>query len=667
MERTGHAWQAMVRDLYRVFEKADEERELIRDIDSSIIHAREVGARPVEDVLTDSLDALSRIYDLRVPGLCYVYVGPELLLLEPQVNTFDRPARLDTSDIIRRLAAQRHEGTQVLSRDETADGLFHQLSEANTILLHPIYAYPGELFCVMLFADANPSEGSRLSDPDFHNSLRTVAQQLCIAYEHRLRADQDIKTTELWELFLSSHLAPTRCFYDLAHTVRTAFPTFGPLQVDVLPEVQILTVPDVDSPHFLTIRGTTGSEAPMITKIDVADSIVGLLVEHSDDDLPFFYDDPRKEEYAGRYKSYLGLDGHEPIRTEYALRLRMPDGRFVGILNIESHAADAFNIHHRNAILQFASQITPMVDVFEQRIEHNSIMHRSVISTTSVYLESLAGIFRHGIGTPLLALNLNLGAVRRIIQSTIRAELQPVLTGDDSEAARHVAVIDEELNRVDTVVSKVQNLEKQIGGFAEDFAKDISGFSLIGRFDLRRVIEEIVSLARRSILKDEENITIEVEGEERADAFCSSLLKQHMYSLLTNSIYSLQPQLRSPASPGIIKVILERDSPPDESQELDLNKRWVIRVRDNGGGVDEDQLARLREFRAATRFRDSPGQGLGLLAVQRYMSSIGGWISLDSKPGDYFEVKLLVDEYREDIHGPYSTTGEGALDGAGRD
>lgn len=657
MDRTGQAWKGMVRNLYQVFQQADEERELVRRIDRSIIDAGAVGARSIEAVFGDTLSDLSHIYGLREPGLCYVYVGPELLLLPSRPETLGRPGRLDTSEVIRSLATERREESLILTKDHTSDGLLDQLTDANTILLHPIYVDPGELFCVLVFADSSLAAGSRLSDPELGYSLSAMAQQLCIAYEHDLGGVQEARTKELWDLFLSSHLAPTRCFHDLAHEVQNSFPTFGPLRLDITPEVQILVLPDIDDPHFLTIRGTTGSE-PAITKIDVSDSISGLLVEKSEEELPFFCDDPRKNEYEGRYKRYLGLNRNEPIKTEFAVRLRHPDGRLVGVLNIESAVADAFNLHHRSAVLRFVSRIAPMVDVFEQRITHNRIMHRSVISTTSNYLESLAATFRHGIGTPLLALNLDLSAARRIIQNS---ESEPVIAGKWDDTAKRLAVMEQQLERVDEVLARLLVVEKQIGGFAEDFAKDISGFSETGRFDVRQLIEDTVTLARRSMLKNEENIKIEVHGEERADAFCSLLLKQHMYSLLTNAIYSLQSQSRGPA-PGIINMTLERESPPDESQEQDLNKRWVIRIRDNGGGVDDQQLAQLREFRAETRFRDSPGQGLGLVAVQRYASSIGGWISLNSQSGEFFEVELLLDEYREDIHGPYSTVREGNVD-----
>jgi signal transduction histidine kinase len=663
MDDSRHAWKAIVRELYRVFQKADEERELLRDIDRSIIDAREDGAKRVEDVFCDSLVEISRIHDLRDRGSCYVYVGPKMLLLESELWSFNGPTRLDTSEAIRALASKRNQTAQILSKNEAPDGLFDQLTDANTILIHPIYTELGDLICVLLFADVHPSAGSRLADPDLCDSLRTMAQQLHIAYEHRVRADQEVRTEELWELFLSSHLAPIRCFHDLAHKVRTAFPTFGPLRLARMPEVQILVAPDADNSQFLTIRGTTGSE-PAITKIDVSDSIVGLLIENSKQELPYFYDDPRKEEYEGRYKSYLGLDEPNRIRTEFAVRLCLPDGRLVGILNVESGATDAFNLHHRNALLQFATRIAPMVDVFEQRLMQNRIMHRSVISTTSNYLESLAGTFRHGIGTPLLALHLNVIAGRRIIDESVRPELS-AFAGNVGGTDRLVAM-DQELERVGTVLSKLLTVEAQIGGFAEDFATDISGFSDSGRFDVRQLIDETVGLVRRSMLKDEEYIRIEVHGADHADAFCSLLLKQHLYSLFTNAIYSLQSRPRGPASIGTIDVTVERHSPSDESQELDLNKRWAIVVRDNGDGVSDEQLAQLREFQAETRFRDSPGQGLGLLAVQRYASSIGGWISLASKMGEFFEVKLLVDEYREDIHGPYSTIGEGKISGTGR-
>ncbi len=664
MEATRESWKRIIRDLYESFQRTDQEMILLREIDHAIIeHASEPGA--IETVFTTSVQQLSRIYALAMDGAVYAYIGDRLLLLADDAAPTS-PESLNTSDAIERLAHTPGSLGELRGRDEALDGLFDQLPAANTILLQPIYTDDNRLFAVLLFRDSEQKEGSRLADPEFRNTVKAISRQLTIAYRHRVRSDQEELLRGLWELFLNSDLAPTRCFRDLAQMVPRAFPTFGPLGLPAEPEVQILVLertPD-DEPHFLTIRGTTGDE-PSITKINIEDSICGLLIEQTEKALPFFCDDPRRPEYRGRYKNYLERDN--PIQTEFAVRLisSVGTGETIGVLNIESEVAEAFNVHHQAAIVELASRIAPMVTVFEDRIDHNRLMHLSVGSATANYLDSLAGIFRHGIASPLVALRAETTAGHKIIDRKLRPLLEPLMS-EAPVGATARGDIDEELADLHAGLENLDGVHRQIKEFATEFASGISGFGPMGRFDLRRLVEQTVSLAGRSRLApNDAEIRITVDGEPEAYAFCSRLFKQHMFSLLTNSIFSIQERATDGPVRGTVAVTIERDTDPDISREVTLNRRWVVRVRDDGAGADEATMAKLRLFQPGNHFRPTlPGQGLGLVAVQRYMGSIGGWIKLDSVASEWFEVRLLFDEYRQDIHGPMSTHVEGAGNGA---
>jgi signal transduction histidine kinase len=658
MNRMEHSWEANVRQLYRAFQRADEEKDLLRQIDLAIIRSRDATARPIEEVFTNSLARFSEIYGLSWPGVCYVYAPPSLQRVDA-ASDHQRtvwPTQLRAHEVVERLVAiddddplDNHR-TVVFSRADGLAGLFPELPDANAVALHPIMASSGDLFAVVMFADRAAPEGSVFGEGEFHSSLSGMAGQLRIAYEQWQRTEQVIRAESLWELFASLQLAPDDGFRGLASSVRDAFPTFGPLKIpsEHRPEVQILVVPGAtESPRALIIRGSTGSESS-ITNIDVYDSIVGLLI--TDRDVPYFYDDPRKPTYKDIYKSYLG-NGAE-IKTEFAVRLVTPDARLVGILNIESTLSDAFTVHHRTAIQQFASRIAPMVDLFEQRLDQNSVMQRSAVSATSTYLDSVAGIFGHAIGTPLLALKLTVEGSQKLA-----AEVGVDVSGAEGAEAP--------LSRLTRSLVRLDATRKQIDDYTQDFLREMSGFGDVGWFNLRELVDATVRLAKHSVLEPDEPIRIDVSGNEHAPAFCGPLLKQHLYSLFTNAIYSLRES--GAEAPGSIRVSIAPDVPTDDAQEQALNERWAIAVRDNGPGVTLPQLTKLREFRDRTSFRqDSRGQGLGLLALQQYVSSIGGSVSLDSEEGKFFEVRVLVAKYHEAIHDPLSTTLERSVDGARR-
>jgi signal transduction histidine kinase len=655
------SWRRNIRDLYESFQRTDAELTLLREIDRSIVSQLD-GEKSVEDVFTGSLAQLARNYRLHEPGRCYVYVGAELLPLLTEKDGDGEVSVLNTPEAIERFAREPGSSAIVLARGEGEDDLFSQLSDANTVLLQPIYEANDQLFAVVLFADAELSQGSRLSDPELGESVQTVARQLSIAYTHFLRAEQEKRSRELWDLFIKSDLAPTRCFKLLAGMAGGIFPTFGPLRLEKKPEIQILVLEHAKdgTALFLTIRGTTGDE-PVITKIKIDESISGLLVKKSVDELPFFCDDPRKEEYRGVYKSYLGQEAGTEIKTELAVRLVAPNGRLVGVLNIESGIENAFNIHHQAAILEFAERTARMVEVFEERIDHNRIMQLSVSSVTSKYLDSLAGIFRHGVASPLLAFKGDVEVARRILDEKIQPQLA-ALEGPSTEPSG--SALTDGFGKLSEAIDALGEEYDQVREFTRDFGDEISGFGDTGRFDLRKLINETVSLAKRSYLtKAEEKIVITIEGAEPAYAFCSRLFKQHFFSLLTNAIYSLQERATDEPGNGEVKITIEPYTEANESQEVDLNRRWLVKVRDNGNGVDERTLAKVREFEPGGHYRKgTDGQGLGLVAMQRYMGSIGGWIKLDSKQGEFFEVSLLFDEYSDDIHGPLSILGKGGGD-----
>lgn len=642
MKGTRRAWRKNIRDLYGSFERADAELELLRKIDRSIIRRLDPNqpvedrSKSIEDLFLDSLEQLAAIHDLPEAGRCYVYVGEGLVPLGASSAEAIEPNGLA---VVERFAETPGAELEVISDRDGEAALFDRFPEAQTLLLQPLY--DGErLLAILVFADTKVEENSILSD-EASESVATVARQLSIAYDHFMRAEQEERTHQLWQLFLNSDLAPTRCFRQLAEMARHAYPRFGPLRLEVEPEVQILVIErtEGDEPHFMTIRGTTGDER-VIEKIDIEKSISGLLV--LDPGLDHFCDDPRKPEYRSIYKSYLGAESGTEIKSEFAVRLVTggDNSRLVGVLNLESGIEGAFNLHHQAAIKDFANRIAPMVEAFEERIGHNRVMHLSVSRATAQYLDSLASIFKHGVTSPLVALKIDVELAESLL-----GKYGKQLEGDG-------------FAKFEDVIRETSTVHDQIFEFTRDFAGEISGFGILGRFDLRQLIGETVSLVQRSLLRTtEEPVKIRVDPGAPAFAFCSPLFKQHFFSVLTNAIYSLQEKEDLGSEPRSIEVAIDPYEGGGPAHEIELNRRWMVKVRDNGVGVSQATLLKLRKFEPDSHYRKGAhGLGLGLVALQRYMASIGGWVELESVEGQFFEVRLLFDQYIDDIHGPLSTT-----------
>jgi len=62
---------------------------------------------------------------------------------------------------------------------------------------------------------------------------------------------------------------------------------------------------------------------------------------------------------------------------------------------------------------------------------------------------------------------------------------------------------------------------------------------------------------------------------------------------------------------------------------------WVFSVADNGIGIDPEYHARIFEpFKRLHTARDYSGAGMGLAICKKIVEGLGGWISIESSPGE---------------------------------
>lgn len=640
---------------------ADDKERLLSFIDQSILrnHVRRGDKSGLEMTFSLALEKLSKIYQLTNPALCYVFTGNEFTILQEKLRESTAvPSELPLSlgKIIRHKKS-RTIVPRLVRRTSANTNVFKHFRGINTILTGPLYEPSGALLCLFLLLDSIPSEQSVLSDKGLHKFFASVISQLSIGYGQFLRETQKNNLITLWNLFLSSDLSPSKCFRSLAMTIPSCLPSFGPLRLKHTPEVQILVLEGKqkeNQPTHLTVRATTGAE-PDTTRIALHDSITGLLVEKSVEELPYFCDDPTKRKYGKRFKNYLGVGKNKEIKTELAVRL-FDKSDFIGILNIESHLRKAFSIHHIQSVMALADQIAPMIAVFEDRLDQNRLTQYSLGATTARYLDSLASIFRHGIRTPILNLRTDLDFIDASLNKDLQSSLASILDGSTSASSVKLRQqLETVLSEVTAAVIRLYDVNAQIDGFANEFAGNISGFGELGRLNLCKILNEVVRLTNDSLLQRlSESIKISLTCKDSIDAFCSPLIKQYIYCLLQNALLSIQERMKRDPAKGLISISVYEDTSPRLSQERKLNERWIIKIRDNGTGVSKKQLQYLREFRFGTRFRSDTGLGYGLFATQRYVASVGGRIQLNSVSDKYFEVLLYLDKYREELHGPLS-------------
>ncbi len=646
-------WMRMIRDLHRGFDTLEKEVRLLREIDQTILSFDgSIKQNRLEELFSRCLSEFSRIHRVPGPALCYVNTGHELQSLCARDNSGNLlPPTINLSqELLRQIgweALPDNVGSVVLSRDGN-EPLFQQFPEQKTVLICPMYMAPlsNNVLCTFFFFDQHEEIVSHLGDSDFRRSTEALVRQLAIAFVHCEQARRQQWLQTMWGSFLERNLSPTLCFAHLVTEVPSLLPNFGPLKLSgEAPQCQMLTLTrdkKLGTPELLVIRGTTGTE-PSGTKIALERSICGLVVtdpEYRD----YFLDDPTKPKYSDRYRSYL-LRGKK-IRTEFAVPL-LRGGELVGVLNLESTLPNAFSTHHVDTIISIAGKIAPLASVFEERLSINARMQQSVASSTQQYLDALARIFNHGISTPLRSVDSNLNLTDKIIKSL--PELDAIARRSPNRDKAQTAQIttkkiEEALTEISSAHERLREDYSQIRKYTDDFADDIKGYGDAGLMPLEKILRSAIDLATGSLLTKVRNITVKFEDEgKRPDtvAYCSNLLKQHLFSIFNNAVASIKAQLATDGAPGEILVSISEEK-PDKTQEVSLNQFWVIKVRDNGVGVTPEQLNSLRRFEPGVRFRQDIGHGHGLTAMQRYIVSIGGRVMLNSKLGEYFEISLYL-------------------------
>jgi signal transduction histidine kinase len=136
---------------------------------------------------------------------------------------------------------------------------------------------------------------------------------------------------------------------------------------------------------------------------------------------------------------------------------------------------------------------------------------------------------------------------------------------------------------------------------------------------------------------------------ELADEVVASLAESADRADVTVTV-DVPPELELPLRPRMLRVLLEnlvsnsiRYAGPGARTRVSASERdgavWLV-VADDGGGVEENDLARLFErFYRTDRARASRGTGLGLAIVKHVVGSAGGSVEASGSPGGGLTVR----------------------------
>jgi len=208
----------------------------------------------------------------------------------------------------------------------------------------------------------------------------------------------------------------------------------------------------------------------------------------------------------------------------------------------------------------------------------------------------LAGSLAHELGTPL---NVVLGHANRIAEGTQAP----------SETKESAATIHRHVKKMETTIRNILGFVRQTPGEGE-------------RIDLGGVVESVCNLLRP--LAHRRGVKLEV-GDKPASAFVQGRevpLEQALSNLVSNAIDA------SPEGGRVLLTVAREERVPKAGGSA--RPVIVARVRDQGEGVAEDEIARLFEAFYTSKAAGQ-GTGLGLWLAEGIIRDHGGSIEVENR------------------------------------
>ena len=233
-------------------------------------------------------------------------------------------------------------------------------------------------------------------------------------------------------------------------------------------------------------------------------------------------------------------------------------------------------------------------DELEQRVEartlelkktYNQLLHAEKLATSGSIAASLA----HEFGNPLYG-------IKGVLTSIAQQETLP------ADNARMVVMAMDECDRMSHLLQSLQ-----------DFNRPTSGEKTLT--NLNRVIDDIIIFSRRNLERKAIVIKKEYDPVLRPIMVITDQIKQVIMNLINNSIHAC-------AKGGVISISTSANENND-----------IIRIRDNGHGIKENDLPHIFEPFFTTK-DIAMGTGLGLSVSYGIIRRHGGTIEVKSKPGE---------------------------------
>ena len=220
--------------------------------------------------------------------------------------------------------------------------------------------------------------------------------------------------------------------------------------------------------------------------------------------------------------------------------------------------------------------------------------------------QKLIRVLTHEIMNSIAPISSLAGTVNELLEPAFNESRNPVSPGFNREA----------MNDIKIAINTIKKRSEGLIHFVDDY-RSLTQIPqpVFQIFLLKNFFERVTKLMENELKANNIKLTRSVEPEMLELTADAELIEQVLINLIINSIYFLK-ETKNPE----IKLIAQ----------LDERGKTVIKVSDNGSGIDEE----IREKIFIPFFSTKKGgSGIGLSLSQQIMRSHGGSIRVTSKPG----------------------------------
>ncbi len=258
----------------------------------------------------------------------------------------------------------------------------------------------------------------------------------------------------------------------------------------------------------------------------------------------------------------------------------------------------------------------------QARIHHEQLFQADKMATLGTLVSGVA----HEINNPVTSIMLN----ATILQKAWHAVL-PILdrhrqgVGDFKVGGMTFSVLQD---RMPLLLESVADGARRVKVIVEDL-KDFSRQSppqMHDRIDINLIVNKAIGLLGNLIKQSTRRFESEFGGNIPIFMGNAQKIEQVIINLIVNACQSLPDRDRG------VRIATAFDQ---------VENRIVIQVSDEGCGIPEESLQRIRDPFFTTK-REAGGTGLGLAIVDRIVRDHGGQISFDSTVGQGTTARVLL-------------------------